>query len=180
MSVGKWAAQRPNPSGGTRNSLSLQNGPLLQCDRDKSSGPISSGGRQGRVRARTGIHGCRSPRLVGPGRSGWGDQSRRRLRGAVAAWYHDCLPVGLGVKHRMSLPADLVDEVERMAATSGRPVDLEYGRLLALGLLSKLAEELMPLFPEFSQPALPPQSKSRPKVSPQTAPSTTKPGCTDR
>ena len=75
------------------------------------------------------------------------------------------------MKHRMSLPADLVDEVERMAATSGRPVDLEYGRLLALGLLSKLAEELMPLFPELSQPALPSKPEKRSKLSLRTPPS---------
>ena len=54
------------------------------------------------------------------------------------------------VKCRVALPAVLVEEVEYRASVAGRPVDLEYGRLFALGLLGKLAEELAPLFPELN------------------------------
>lgn len=53
------------------------------------------------------------------------------------------------MKCRVALPAVLVEEVEHRARVAGRPVDLEYGRLFALGLLGKLAEELAPLFPEL-------------------------------
>jgi hypothetical protein len=74
------------------------------------------------------------------------------------------------MKHLVSLPVDLVAEVERSAAASSRPVDLEYGRLFALGLLAKLAEELSPLFPELGQPALPPQKNDAAKVTPRSIP----------
>ena len=54
------------------------------------------------------------------------------------------------MKHTAFLSPEVVAEVERRAATEGRPTDLEYGRLLALGLLAKLAEELSPLFPDLA------------------------------
>ena len=64
------------------------------------------------------------------------------------------------MRHNLSLPAGLVAEVERRAAASRRgadALDLEYGRLFALGLLAKLAEEVSSLFPELtSAPGLPP------------------------
>jgi hypothetical protein len=57
------------------------------------------------------------------------------------------------VRHRVALSAGLMGKVEHRAAAAGRPVDLEYGRLFALGLLAKLAEEVSPLFPELGSPA---------------------------
>ncbi|MGD0811809.1 MAG: hypothetical protein ABSA91_19190 [Acidimicrobiales bacterium] len=65
------------------------------------------------------------------------------------------------MRHTVFLPTQLVADVERRAAASARPEDVEYGRLLALGLLAKLAEELAPLFPELRQSALPAQTKKR-------------------
>ncbi len=62
-------------------------------------------------------------------------------------------------RRNLSLSSDVVAEVERRAAASGRSLDLEYGRLFALGLLAKLIGELAPLFPELGRPALPHRTK---------------------
>ena len=56
---------------------------------------------------------------------------------------------------RLGVPDELREQVEARARRSGRPVDLEYGRLFALGLLAHLANELSPLFPEFGPKAVP-------------------------
>lgn len=74
------------------------------------------------------------------------------------------------MKQRVVLPADLAATVERRAKAAGRPIDLEYGRLLALGLLHKLAEELAPLFPEMtSAPGLPPGGALSREAEPSTS-----------
>jgi hypothetical protein len=74
------------------------------------------------------------------------------------------------VKQTTFLSPALVAEVERRAAAAGRSLDLEYGRLLALGLLAKLAEELSPLFPELVRQRTALETQDGPKVAPRTVP----------
>jgi hypothetical protein len=56
------------------------------------------------------------------------------------------------VIERVGLAPDLIEEVERRAAASGRSFELESGRLIALGALAELVRaNSRVLFPEKSE-----------------------------
>ena len=52
-------------------------------------------------------------------------------------------------------PIGAADSARAQARYPGRPLDVEYGRLFALGLLTHLADELSPLFPELESKEAP-------------------------